>query len=720
MNSAFEHSNTRPSMADMKAMQQTALSRNIDKAGNIQKAVTLTEENWTGLTNAVELTLKNVSSYAAKSIVVQPGISDESDPFSYAFETGSKSISTISANASKKVTLLVTVDKSAASKVYSVPITYTYYNGYMEAFTSTDTVYFKITNPYSAPTLTLADFTVSPDYIAAGDTGTVSAYIVNSGTIAVYDVAASLGGLDTSAISISNGVNTQRIEKIDAGTRQMVTFSVATNGDMSSGNYPLTLKVGYTNDQGTEYSQEFEVFVNVGGAAGANKGILEITDMQEPSGTYGVNETFAVRFNLANTGTGKAKNITVTAEPAKDDGSVVAKSASMKAITEMAPGETAALEFSFAATSESVSRNYSILITVEYETTSGTEKTFKQFAGADVSNPDSSSSIPKIIVSDYLCDPLIVMAGEEFDLYLTCLNTHKSKAVENIKMYLTMTEESSTDDEDESSGNVFTPVNSSNTFYFDSIPSKGTIEKELRLFVVPDAAQKTYTLTVNFEYEDADGNQYTSTELLGINVEQVTEIQTGDIYLPEKVEIGADIDLEFDIFNTGKVTVSNLMVTLEGDIESTAKSTYIGNCKSGDTESYEGSFSLAKEGKNDVKVIVSYDDASNDHVENVYEFTVEAVAAAAGSAGEGPEGMGGPGGGNVRTGMTGLGGAAEGAGKKVLTAVISIGAAVAAAIIVLKVRKKRKARREEAFLSADDYEEEANDIGEGNDINEDQ
>ena len=60
MNSTFERSNTRPSMSDMKAMQQTALSRNIDKAGNIQKAVTLTEENWTGLTNAVELTGQSV------------------------------------------------------------------------------------------------------------------------------------------------------------------------------------------------------------------------------------------------------------------------------------------------------------------------------------------------------------------------------------------------------------------------------------------------------------------------------------------------------------------------------------------------------------------------------------------------------------------------------------------------------------------------------------
>ena len=56
MNSTFEQKNTRPSMAEMKAMQQTALSRSIDKAGTLQKAVTLTEENWTGLTGAVELT----------------------------------------------------------------------------------------------------------------------------------------------------------------------------------------------------------------------------------------------------------------------------------------------------------------------------------------------------------------------------------------------------------------------------------------------------------------------------------------------------------------------------------------------------------------------------------------------------------------------------------------------------------------------------------------
>lgn len=57
MNSTSERNFTRPSMEEMKAMQQkTTFARNMEKAENIQKAVTLTEENWTGLTKAVEQT----------------------------------------------------------------------------------------------------------------------------------------------------------------------------------------------------------------------------------------------------------------------------------------------------------------------------------------------------------------------------------------------------------------------------------------------------------------------------------------------------------------------------------------------------------------------------------------------------------------------------------------------------------------------------------------
>ena len=60
MNSTLEKRNTQPSMEEMKVMQQTALRRSIDKAANIQKAVTLTEANWTGFIEALELTGRSV------------------------------------------------------------------------------------------------------------------------------------------------------------------------------------------------------------------------------------------------------------------------------------------------------------------------------------------------------------------------------------------------------------------------------------------------------------------------------------------------------------------------------------------------------------------------------------------------------------------------------------------------------------------------------------
>lgn len=43
-------------MDELLAMQQSALQANLSKASNIQKAVTLTEANWMGLTQAMELT----------------------------------------------------------------------------------------------------------------------------------------------------------------------------------------------------------------------------------------------------------------------------------------------------------------------------------------------------------------------------------------------------------------------------------------------------------------------------------------------------------------------------------------------------------------------------------------------------------------------------------------------------------------------------------------
>ena len=439
--------------------------------------------------------------------------------------------------------------------------------------------------------------------------------LMNTGGQDMYQVELSLDNLTTEGISLTGGFNSKMVSKIPIGGSTAFQFPLVAAADMAAGNYPVAIKLKYRDQFGKNYEKTNQFYVNVGGLAG-RKAILEIRNMQEPGGTYGVNQNFTVSFDLKNTGAVAAKDIVVTAEGV-DSAAVVPKSASMKNIQSLAPGSSASLSFTFAGTSQSATQNQAIQFTVEY-TSGGTAKTtFKQYAGVNISNPskegEENTSKPKIIVSNYSCDPLIVMAGQEFDLNLTLMNTHKQKAVKNIKMYLTLAEETSS--ETQKSGNIFTPVNSSNTFYFDSIRPKGTVNKALRLYVVPEAQPKTYTLTVNFEYEDAKGTEYTATELLGINVKQVTELQIDDFTIPETVEQGMPVTVGFNYYNTGKVTLNNVMIKVEGNVDCQNKNTYVGNMESGSSDYFETTFTPYETGEVPVSIVITYEDPSGETVE---------------------------------------------------------------------------------------------------------
>ncbi len=656
-----------------------------------------------GMVNEVEITIKNASSYTTKNVVVQPTISDTSDnPFKISFKDGSNKFSSIAPRSEKTVTMLVEVDSTAATKTYSMSLKYTFFNSFTNKFSGSDNIYLKVQNVNAEPNFAIENYKVSPENVAAGATATLSATLRNIGPINMNDVNISLDGLDPAGVSIV-GVSNKRYNKVDAGTQVDFSFQIVTNSGMDSGSYPVTVHMTYKDDGGKEYTLDQKYYVNVGGSSSGAKPTVEIKNMAEPSGTFGVNSNFSVKFDLFNNGKATAKNIKITATPAGGEDAVVPKSASIQTLNELAAGGSKSFEFVFAATAASKSQNYPIEFSVEYE--DGTKKegvnnviTFKQYAGVNVSNPEGDAvgpdgkkvtSKPKIIVSNYVCDPIIVMAGEEFDLTMTFLNTHPEKNVKNVKMFLTLSEETSSDTE--KTGNIFTPVDSSNTFYFDAIPSKGTVNKKLRLYTVPDAQPKTYTLTVNFEYEDESGNEYTATELLGINVAQPTKLETSQIALPTSVEAGMPVNLSFELYNTGKVTLNNLMIKLEGDIDTQNKSTYLGNFESGNNEYFDGTFMIYNEGETTVSVILSYDDPSGEHIENKQDFTIMVTAPA--PMEEMDPSM-------MDPGMNG--GANTGILKKIG---IGVGVVIVVAVIGGIVWKKRKAKKEEEFLKAEDEED---------------
>lgn len=584
-----------------------------------------------GKNNSITMQIKNKGNGVAQNVVVKAKSEEAIPPFKLSVSSG-ENVGNLGSNGYATIKLSVDFQEVPDKASYPVVISYTGQSASGATVSGSETIYLKLKGFEKDPSFLFEQVKTTPESIKPGGSATLSGVITNTGGQDMYQAQVVLENLTTEGINLSGGFSSVQFGKLAVGQSSSFSFPLSTSANMASGNYPVTIKLKYQDGTGKEFEKTQDYYINVGGVSGQTPEVI-IRKMTEPSGTYDVNQNFNIQFELYNAGQSVAKNIVVNAE-GLDAAAVVPKSTSMKNINSLAPGASVPLMFTFAATNQASTQNYAVQFSVEYKTSGDKTNSFKQFAGVNIvnsvkdkkeaeankkdENKEEKTSKPKIIVSKYSCNPLIVMAGEEFDLNLTLMNTHQNKRVQNIKMFLTLAEETSS--ETQKSGNIFTPVDSSNTFYFDAIAPKGTVDRQLRLYVVPDAQPKTYTLTVNFEYEDADGKEYTATELLGINVKQNSELNMDEIVLPPTVEQYMPVTVSFNYYNTGKVSLNNVMFRIEGDVECTQKSTYIGNMDSGASDYYEVSFTPNTLGEVPVSIIASYEDASGETIEQKRDF----------------------------------------------------------------------------------------------------
>lgn len=580
-----------------------------------------------GKDTKIRMQVKNKGAGTAENVYIQAKSANGIVPYKLSME-GNGNVGSLGVNGVAYITLNVKMEDVVDEPSYPITLEYTYATSGGESKSGSATIYLRIRGYNKEPQVVLEDVKLQPEVLIAGEKGVLSGKLFNRGTFVLHQAELSLVDLQTDGITLTQGFHSKQSAMLQIGNSMDFSFPLTAHEDMKTGNYPVNIKLKYKNEFGKEYERTQQYYIRVEDEDSDEEAYLEIRNMTEPSGRYEVGEEFSISFALHNTGKAEAENIKIEAVPAAES-DVVPKSASVKTIQKLGVGEVSQQTFRFMGTKDASTQNYAIGFTVTYLAAEDEEKTFQQFAGVNVKNTEKdeeeeeeeNTSKPKIIVSNYKCDPLIVMAGEEFDLHMTLMNTHRAKKVENIKMFLTLAEETSSDDE--KSGNIFTPVNSSNTFYFDEIGTKKTVDKQLRLYVVPDAQPKTYTLTVNFEYEDSEGKEYTATELLGINVKQVTELQVDEFSIPESVEQYMPVSVAFQYYNTGKVTLNNLMIKVEGDVECQNRSTYIGNMESGYGEYFETSFTPTKMGEVPVSIVISYEDPSGEYIEQRKDFVLQ-------------------------------------------------------------------------------------------------
>ncbi|HWR62043.1 MAG TPA: hypothetical protein VN580_10555, partial [Clostridia bacterium] len=569
-----------------------------------------------GDTMQIPLTITNDSRYNAKNISLKLTPEDGSNsPFEMESLSLVQSISSLSSKKSEGMVFNLKVKPYAEAGTYEINADFKFYNTKNDYFTSSETIYVKVTSNKNQPMLTLQDIKYSSNPVSAGSRMQVSFNLCNMGDLDAKGVKISIEGLEKDKFTLSSGVDSYYFDSIKGNEKKNIVVSLQADDSMESGNYGLGVKMDYTDQRNKAYSDEASFFVGVQGTSKSSNIALEnITVMPQQ---VKANENFLLSFDVNNQGKTGARNVKLTV---KGDEGIISKSPDVRIIEGLAAGEQKKLEYILYANGEAKTQNYNVMITLEYEDAEKPDSkyTVTQYAGVFV-NGGNSKITPKIIISNYNFEPKLVRAGEEFSLDMTFMNASTMKDVKNVKIYLTGI------DSDKEGNIVFTPVGSSNTFFIDSIKPKGTASRSLTMYTIPDAQPKYYNITANIEYQDEDGTEYKATELIGIPVIQQSKLDASEISLPPEIYIGQPSPVSLQYYNKGKTKLSNLMIKVEGDFQIENGEAFIGNFESGSSDYFEAMITPTKPGATSGKVLFSFEDPSGDEFTYEREFSVNAV-----------------------------------------------------------------------------------------------
>lgn len=583
-----------------------------------------------GKETTVDIPIINTAQGYAYNLLIQAK-PEKDAPFTIKFLNESNRKNIIERVGATKTTMVFNVDKNAVSGVYPVTLEFSYTSQNKTSLNNSDTLYVKIENASGAPNVVLNNFSSSKSNVIMGESFSINAILENTNITDVKNLSLQVLGLEENNMTLVGDTDKTYIEIFQGTVKKPLTFNFKTTNKTKEGSNKITFKLSYMDMAGKEYTREFQYYVTVSKSATSTTTEpldLKITSLISPKNTLGVNQSGTFTLKIKNAGKTEAKNIKVTA---KIPEGLVPTSSNIVVIPSILPNAEQTLSFSVSPTSDSKTQAYSVGFSVEYATPKSEEDTtsttsFEQYAGVNVNNPnsenkdadkDKKTSVPKIIISKYQSTPMIVEAGKPFELAMTFKNTHSTKTTKNIKLYLTV------DDKTEAKGSVFAPDNSSTTFYIDEIQPNKEISHTFNLFTVPDASPRSYTINVNFEYEDELANEYKITELVGVNVKQQSKIETSDITISPTATVGEPIYVNFQIYNTGKVNVSNLKISAEGEGFDTSSATnFIGNFNSGSSEYYDANFIPTEEGEKTLNIKISYEDTAGKVIEKNNEFKI--------------------------------------------------------------------------------------------------
>lgn len=231
-------------------------------------------------------------------------------------------------------------------------------------------------------------------------------------------------------------------------------------------------------------------------------------------------------------------------------------------------------------------------------------------AAGETPGGETTQTLPKLVVDSYSFSEEKIYAGETFTLTFTVRNTSNEEDTKSI--LLTMTNNAET--------GKLTPAEGSNTLYIDKLAKGESKTLSMSLATAPDTEAKAYELKLDFDYEGTKTRPATlakgaSSASIPVTVLQKIRLKIDDPTVDGEAMEGESVPVYFSLYNMGRSPIYNCMVTVEGDGLSLEDSIFQGTVAAGNSMRADLSVITATPGQIDGEIVISYEDALEEKME---------------------------------------------------------------------------------------------------------
>lgn len=238
-----------------------------------------------------------------------------------------------------------------------------------------------------------------------------------------------------------------------------------------------------------------------------------------------------------------------------------------------------------------INGNYPVVIAVSAKDTAGNDIKCEFIAYVSIAagkNPNESDVqvpvtepvtddapvfAPKVMVSSYELSEDIVSPGDEITARVTLVNTSNQNMVKN------MTISASADSE------KMILTSDTDTLYIDSVGAAESFEIEYKYRINSQTPSGQYDINLSMDYADADGNTYTSSGRVKVNVTQKTDVQFDNLLIDKELVVSDKVMAKVNVMNLGRSKVYNVRAVIEADGIVPDGTIFIGDVEAGTSAS---------------------------------------------------------------------------------------------------------------------------------------